>query len=357
MTFADPILLLALLLIPIAVVGYVLVQRRRERYVVRFTNVSLLENLVPRRPAWRRHVPVALYLAAVAALAIALARPSMVVPVPREEATVILTMDTSRSMIATDVDPNRLAAAKQAATEFVDSLPAGFKVGLVAFSTEARVVLSPTADRTQVHEAIDGLRADGGTALGDAIDLSLQAAGVGTGTPADPAVGNTGSPAPSASADPSAEPGPSGAPAPSAGTDDKGTPLTAMVVLSDGKSSTGQLDPLDAADEAAQAGVPVYTIALGTADGQVEVTDQFGQAQTIPVPPDPTTLADIAERTGARFFEAPTSSDLQAIYQGIGSKVGFTNEEREVTQWFAAGALVLVLAGAGLAAFWFNRIP
>jgi len=337
--------------VPVAILGYVLVQRRRNRYVVRFTNVALLENLVPRRPSWRRHVPVALYLAAVAALAIALARPSMVVPVPREEATVILTMDTSRSMIATDVDPNRITAAKAAAVEFVDSLPAGFKVGLVAFSTEARLVLSPTTDRGQVHDAIEGLRADGGTALGDAIDLSLQAAGIGTGTPADPAA------QPSPSAAPSASPDAGASPAPSAGTDDKGTPLTAMVVLSDGKSSTGQLDPLDAADEAAQVGVPVYTIALGTEGGTVEVTDQFGQPQTIPVPPDPATLADVAERTGARFFEAPSSEDLQAIYQGIGSKVGFTNEEREVTQWFAAGALVLVVAGAGLAAFWFNRIP
>jgi Ca-activated chloride channel family protein len=353
MTFADPILLLALLAVPVAILGYALVQRRRNRYVVRFTNVSLLENLVPRRPSWRRHVPVALYLAAVAALAIALARPSMVVPVPREEATVILTMDTSRSMIATDVDPTRLDAAKAAATQFIDSLPAGFKVGVVAFSTDARLVLSPTTDRGQVHSAINGLVADGGTALGDAIDLSLQAAGISTGTPADPAA--QGSPAPSSAH--SGSPDASASPAPSAGTDDKGTPLTAVVLLSDGKSSTGQLDPLDAADEAAQAGVPVYTIALGTDSGTVEVTDQFGQPQTIPVPPDPTTLADVAERTGARFFAAPSSSDLQAIYQCIGSKVGFTNEEREVTQWFAAGALVLVLAGAGLAAFWFNRIP
>ncbi len=130
-----------------------------------------------------------------------------------------------------------------------------------------------------------------------------------------------------------------------------------MVLLSDGKSSTGQMDPLTAADEAATAGVPVYTIALGTADGTVDVQDQFGQTQTLPVPPDPDTLGEIAERTGARFFEAPSADDLKAIYQGIGSKVGFTNEEQEVTQLFAAGALVLVLAGAGLAAFWFNRIP
>ena len=351
MTFAEPALLLALLAVPAALVVYLLVQRRRNRYVVRFTNVDLLSNLVPRAPSWRRHVPVALYLAAVAALAIALAKPSMVVAVPREEATVILTMDTSRSMLATDVDPNRVTAAQEAAISFVNQLPAGFKVGLVAFSTEARLVLAPTTDRSQVESAINGLRADGGTALGDAIDLSLQAAGITAGTPANPAVGASPSP------DSTAAPDASASPAPSAGTDDQGTPLVAMVLLSDGKSSTGQLDPLTAADEAATAGVPVYTIALGTADGTVEVQDQFGQTQTLPVPPDPDTLGEIAERTGARFFEAPSADDLKAIYQGIGSKVGFTNEEQEVTQLFAAGALVLVLAGAGLAAFWFNRIP
>ena len=354
MTFADPILLLALLLIPAALVGYLLIGRRRNRYVVRFTNVDLLTNLVPKRPAWRRHVPVVLYLAAVGALAIALARPSMVIAVPREEATVILTMDTSRSMLSTDVSPDRMTAAKQAAIDFVDKLPAGFKVGLVAFSTEARLVLAPTTDRSQVEAAVNGLRADGGTALGDAIDLSLQAAGLGDAAAAAPAAN---SPDPSASPSASASPDASASPAPSAGTDDQGTPLVATVLLSDGKSSTGEMDPLDAADEAAQAGVPVYTIALGTQDGTVDVQDQFGQWQTIPVPPDPDTLGEIAERTGARFFEAPTAEDLQSIYQGIGSRVGFTNEEQEVTQWFAAGALVLVLLGGGLAALWFNRIP
>lgn len=354
MTFADPLLLLALLVIPVALLGYLLVQRRRNRYVVRFTNVDLLSNLVPRRPSWRRHVPVALYLAAIGALAIALARPSMVIAVPREEATVILTMDVSGSMQATDVEPDRLTAAKEAATTFVEQLPAGFKVGLVAFSTDARLVLAPTTDRAQLASAIDGLRADGGTALGDAIELSLDAAGIASGTPAAPADAS-----PSPTPDPSASPdaGASSSPDPSAGTDDQGTPLIATVLLSDGKNSTGATEPLDAADDAAQAGVPVYTIALGTADGTVELQDQFGRLQTVEVPPDPDTLAAVAERTGARFFEAPTAEDLQAIYQGIGSRVGFTNEEQEVTQWFAAGALVLVLAGAGFAAFWFNRIP
>ena len=348
MTFASPELLLVLLLVPAAFVAYLLLQRRRTRYVVRFTNVALLENLVPRRPSWRRHVPAALYLAAVAALGIALARPSMAVPVPREEATVVLTMDTSRSMLATDVSPDRLSAAKAAATEFIARLPAGFRVGLVAFSTEARLVLAPTTDRAQLRAALDSLRADGGTALGDAIALSVQAA--------DLASGATGHPA--AAPDPAASPSPSTSPSGSPGTARPSEPpLVATVLLSDGKSSTGQLDPLEAASDAAARGVPVYTIALGTQNGTVAVQDGRGGMQTIDVPPDPQTLRDVAARTGGKFFEAPTSDDLASIYQSLGSRVGTTVQEQEVTAWFAAGALLLILGGAGLAAFWFNRIP
>jgi Ca-activated chloride channel family protein len=345
MTFAAPELLLVLLLVPAALAAYLLIQRRRTRYVVRFTNVALLENLVPRRPAWRRHVPTVLYLVAVALLGVALARPSMTVPVPREEATVVLTMDTSRSMLATDVDPDRLTAAKAAASDFIANLPEGFRVALVAFSTEARLVMPPTTDRAQLQAALDGLRADGGTALGDAIALSLEAADLATGATGHPAAADA-SPAPSASAAPGGDVGSTTEP-----------PLDAPVLLRDGKNSTGQLEPLDAAADAAARGVPVYTIALGTQEGTVEVGDGMGGTETIEVPPDTQTLDEVASMTGGRFFEAPTSEDLAAIYESLGSRVGTTMQEQEVTQWFAAGALVLVLAGAGLAALWFNRIP
>jgi Ca-activated chloride channel family protein len=343
MTFASPELLLGLLLVPIALVLYLLVQRRRARYVVRFTNVDLLSNLVPRAPRWRRHVPTALYLAAVAALAIALAKPSAVVNVPREEATVMLAMDVSRSMIATDVSPTRLDAAKQAAETFVKQLPATFRVGLVAFSTDARLVVAPTADRAQLQQALENLQADGGTALGDAIVVSLQAT-------ADARTASTGT----------ATPSPSASPAPSASTsaDPEQPPLVATVLLSDGANSTGATEPLDAASQAAAANMPVYAIALGTQDGTVDVQDpQTGQMRTLNVPPDTQTLAAIAETTGGRYFEAPTSEDLAQVYESLGSKVGYTQQEQEVTQWFAAAALLLVLGGAGLAALWFNRIP
>lgn len=354
MTFADPILLLGLLLVPAAVVVYRLVQRRRSRYAVRFTNVDLLGNLVPRTPAWRRHVPPTFYVVAIAALVLALARPSMAVQIPREEATIILTLDVSGSMMATDVSPTRLSAAQQAANAFVDQLPAGVKVGLVAFSTAPRVLVAPTTDRTAVHDGIATLRARGGTALGDAITTSLEAAGldvssVSTNPGATPSADPSASAAPSASAGPSA--GSSGEP----GAQD--APVIATVLLSDGKNSTGEMEPLPAAEVAAALGVPVYTIALGTADGVVTVPDERGVLHTLNVPPDTETLAAIAETTGGRAFEAPTATDLAEIYASLGSRIGYTTEEREVTQWFAAGALLLVVAGAGLAAHWFNRFP
>jgi len=355
MTFAEPLLLLGLLLVPAGLIFYRLIQRRRSRYVVRFTNVDLLGNLVPRTPAWRRHVPPALYLGAIAALVFALARPSVTVAVPREEATIILTMDVSGSMAATDVSPTRLAAAQKAANDFVDRLPAGFKVGLVAFSTAPSTLVQPTTDRAAIHDAIDSLRARGGTAMGDAIEASLEAAGL------DPRSAASGSaPTPGASSDPSASTAPdaSATPAPSAsaGTETE-KPIIATVLLSDGANSTGDVEPIPAAEEAAALNVPIYTIALGTADGVVTVPDELGQLQTVNVPPDTETLAQIAETTGGRSFQAPTAQDLDAIYQSLGSKIGYTTQEQEVTQWFAAAGLLLVVAGAGLAAHWFNRFP
>jgi len=357
MTFADPILLLGLLLVPAALIAYRLVQRRRSRYVVRFTNVDLLGNLVPRTPAWRRHVPPALYLVAIGALVFALARPSVTMAVPREEATIILTMDVSGSMAATDVSPTRLAAAQSAANAFVDRLPAGFKVGLVAFSTAPRTLVQPTTDRAAIHDALNNLEAGGGTSMGDAIEASLQAAGL---DPKSASSGGAVTPAPSATPDPSASTAPSASasPAPSgSAAPEKEKPIVATVLLSDGANSTGQMEPLPAAEEAAALNVPIYTIALGTADGVVTVPDELGQMHTVNVPPDTETLAQIAETTGGKAFQAPTSQDLDSIYQSLGSKIGYTSQQQEVTQWFAAAGLLLVVAGAGLAAHWFNRFP
>jgi Ca-activated chloride channel family protein len=263
-------------------------------------------------------------------------------------------MDVSGSMTATDVSPTRLAAAKQAANDFVDQLPPTVRVGLVAFSTAPRVLVEATTDRAAVHAAIDGLAARGGTALGDAIAASLEAAGLDPGTPTTP-----GSSAdPGASADPAApsEAPAASNPAPSADPDAP-APVVATVLLSDGANSVGALEPIPAAELAAALDVPIYTIALGTAGGTVTVPDELGQPHVVNVPPDTETLAAIAELTGGRAFEAPTAADLAQIYDSLGSRIGYTTETREVTQWFAAAGLLLVVAGAGLAAHWFNRFP
>jgi Ca-activated chloride channel family protein len=265
-------------------------------------------------------------------------------------------MDVSGSMMATDVAPTRLAAAQKAASDFIDQLPPTFKVGIVAFSTTPHVVVDPTTDRAKLHTALSDLRARGGTALGDAIATSLEAAGLhpnaGPNASAVPGIGR--SPSPSGSAAPSS---PSASPAPSASGAPNEAPVVATVLLSDGANSTGQLEPLPAAAEAARLNVPIYTISLGTAGGVVTVPDDQGQLRTVNVPPDTETLAAIAETTGGRAFQAPTAKDLAQIYENLGTRIGYTTEQREVTQWFAAAGLLLVVAGAGLAAHWFNRFP
>jgi Ca-activated chloride channel family protein len=357
MSFLAPQLLLGLLLIPVAIGAYVWTQRRRSRYAVRFTNLELLANLAPRRPGWRRHLPPVLYLAAIGGLLFALARPTMLVNVPREDATVILGIDVSGSMTAVDVSPTRLAAAKSAATAFLDQLPAGVRVGLVAFSSQPRTLVEPTADRQAVRTAIDGLVAKGGTAMGDALNAMLDVAeNVQKADAAATPPGGAATPTPTP--DPSASPGAGAAPtpAPSAGTATT-APLVAGILLSDGANSTGSTDPLDAANRASTLGVPIYTIALGTPDGQVQVQDDRGQLVTVDVPPDRATLANIAEVTGGTAFDAPTSADLQAVYDHLQSRIGYVPQTQEVTSAMAAAALVCVVAGAGLASLWFGRLP
>ena len=356
MTFAAPYLLLALLLVPAAIALYVWAQRRRNRYAVRFTNLDLLANLAPRRPAWRRHVPPALYIAAITGLVLALARPSLSVPTPREDATVMLTTDVSGSMNAEDVSPTRLAAAQHAARRFLEQLPKGIRVGVVTFASEPATLVEPTTDRKRVQDAINGLSARGGTAMGDGLSRvldiaeAIRAGGEATPSPSPPAPG--ASPPARPSPTPSA---PSPTPRPSRGTSE--APLVAAILLSDGANSVGQTQPLEAAQRAASLGVPIYTIALGTDEGRVEVRTRGGYVVEVPVPPDRETLAQIAEMTGGTAFDAPTADDLRRVYENLQSRIGFVHEEQEVTWLFAAGALAFVVAGATLAAVWFGRFP
>jgi Ca-activated chloride channel family protein len=320
MSFASPFVLWGLLLIPVGLLAYWLVQRRRIKYAARFTNLDLLANVVDASPGRRRHIPAVLALAALAALIVAMARPQAVVAVPRDDATVVLTMDGSASMNATDVPPTRLEAAKSAASSFLDDLPDRFRVGLVSFSNATRVLEEPTDDRDAVRTSLEGIQGEVGTAIGDAIRDSISLA-------------------------PRDENGQR--------SDKK---LFAVLLLSDGKNTAG-VDPLDVLDEAKEAGVPIYTIALGTDAGTVDIPNEFGELETVSVPPDPETLRRIAEETGGRFFEAPTEADLNAVYEEIGSQVSYEDEERELTAAFAGAGAVFLLIGASLSALWFGRIP
>jgi Ca-activated chloride channel homolog len=321
-SFGSPFLLWGLLLIPVALLAYMLLQRRRIKYAARFTNLDLLANVVDASPGRRRHVPATFAVLALAALVVAMARPQAVVAVPRDDATVLLTIDTSASMTATDVPPTRLEAAKSASSSFLDLLPDRFRVGLVSFSSIVSVLEEPSDDREAVRSALDRLEGDVGTALGDAIVESVALA-----------------------PDPEEQDDLSG-----------GRPLFAILLLSDGANSVGR-EPLDVIDEAQEAGVPIHTIAFGTPQGTVDITNDFGVTETYRVPPDPTTLRQVAQETGGRFFEAPTEADLEAVYEEIGSQVSYEDEERELTAAFAAAGAVFLLLGAGLSALWFGRIP
>jgi Ca-activated chloride channel homolog len=323
MSFGLPLALAGLVVVPALLVGYAVVQRRRAKYALRFTNLDLIANLVDRAPGRRRHLPPLLLAAAVAALVVAVARPQVAVAVPQEEGTVILAMDSSGSMTATDVAPSRMAAARAAATTFVKGLPAGFSVGVVSFSDQADVVVPPTANRNEAVKALSQLRADNGTALGDAIARSVD---LGLTAVKNRKVTSSSAP-------------------------------LVVLVLSDGASTTGDFTPLEAAAKAAKAKVPVYTVALGTAAGTIEVTGPTGDVRVYRVPPEPATLAAVAKRTGGQFFAAPNAKQLASVYSRIGSQVGTKLEKRELTSWFAAGGAALVIAAATLSALWFNRLP
>jgi Ca-activated chloride channel homolog len=332
-----PGLLWALLLVPVALAAYLLLQRRRSRYAVRFTNLDLLANVVSRQPGWRRHLPPVLYLLALAALLSSLARPQTFTLVPKEQATVMLVMDVSGSMNATDVQPTRLVAAQEAASNFVEQLPEKFRVGIVTFASTAQTLVSPTTDRVAVAAAVAALHAEGATAMGDGIERALDVK--------RPPVA------------PSATTAPGGQVPPAAQSQGGNQPPLVVLLLSDGANTQGRTQPLEAAADAKQLGVQVFTIALGTEDGMVDVPNETGQLRRVPVPPDRVTLQRIAETTGARFFAAPSSKDLASVYDELGSKIGFVKQKQEVTVVFAATGLLLMVAGAAVSLAWFSRLP
>jgi Ca-activated chloride channel homolog len=317
MSFTDPLRLVALVVVVAAVVGYLVVQRQRQQYAVRFTNVDLLASVAPRRPGWKRHVPAALFTAALAVLVVAWAGPTAPTRVPVERATVMLAIDVSLSMQATDVAPDRLTAAKAAATDFLDVVPPEINVGLVTFSGNATIAVPPTTDRQLVADAIDRLQLSERTAIGEAIFAGLDAIAL---VPSEP-----------------------GAPP---------TPA-AIVLMSDGATTAGRPDALAVA-AAIDRNVPVTTIAFGTDEGTIEIP---GEPFPIPVPVDRGALEVIAEETGGAFFTAVTAGELEEVYTDIGSSIGFTTVDEEITGWFVGIALALLVATGALSLAWFSRLP
>jgi Ca-activated chloride channel family protein len=318
MSFEWPIALLALALLPL-LVGLLWLSRRRDsRYAIRFSNVDVLAGAAQATRSPWRFVPPTLLLAALAALAVGLARPSVSVSAQRKQGTIVLALDRSGSMLAQDVPPDRITASRDAAQRFIKNLPDGFRVGVVTFSDTANAATAPSFDRSGAQRAISGIQAGGGTAIGDAIESSLGLLGVNSNVPAT--------------------------------ANRKGR---AILLLSDGSNTEG-IDISTAAEAARRAGVPVYTIALGTPNGVLDL-QAIGQGTgTIPVPPDPEALKAIAHETGGESFTALDESTLKKVYDHIGTRVSSTKQQKELT--FVVAGLAAVLLAAAAASSWLLRI-
>lgn len=319
MTFEWPLALLTLALVPL-LIGLLWLQRRREsRYAIRFSNVGVLAAVVQSARSPWRFLPPALLLAALAALAVGLARPSVSVSAERKQGTVVLALDRSGSMLAEDVPPDRITASRDAAQRFIKNLPDGFRVGVVTFSDTANAASAPSFDRTGAKRAIAGIQAGGGTAIGDAIETSLGLLGANSTTI----------------------------------TKKPSTKGRAILLLSDGSNTAG-IDISTAAEAARRAGVPVYTIALGTPNGVLDLQALGQGVGTIPVPPDPEALKAIARETGGESFTALDESTLKKVYDHIGTRVSSTKQQKELT--FVVAGLAAVLLAAAAASSWALRV-
>jgi Ca-activated chloride channel homolog len=309
------------------VVGYVVLLRRRRRDTVAFTNLALLDRIAPRRPGWYRHVPAAALIAALAVLSVALAGPMAEAKVPRNRATVVLVIDVSLSMQATDVEPSRLAAAQAAAKAFADQLTPGVNLGLVAFAGTAAVLVSPTVDREAVKRAVDGLRLSESTATGEAIFAAMQSI-----ESFSLAI---------------------------AGVDDEGPPPARIVLMSDGKQTVpgpdGENEPrgaFTAARRAAEAAVPVSTISFGTDYGTIEIE---GDRTSVAV--DDASMREIAQLSGGQFFTAATEDELRQVYAELGEQIGYEVRRVDSSRPWLAGGTLLLVAGVGTGLALGRRLP
>jgi Ca-activated chloride channel family protein len=322
MSFREPLLLVGLALVPLALVAYIAAQRRQRRFAVRYTNVDVLAS-VAARVGWTRHVPALLALLALSALLIALARPERTVAAEQQQAIVVMVTDTSGSMLATDISPDRLTAAKESGRALADKLPRDFRLGLVRFGSAAELLVEPTTDKARVRAGLDSLRFAGKTAMGDGLALGLEAAR----TPV---------------------------------TNELGVPQrlpAAVVLLSDGANTAGEEDPITVAERARRWRIPVYAVALGTQAGYITHTRRDGTTWREPVPPDTATLQEIARETRGRYYQAADARRLTDIYRGLGTRLATRREKQEVTAAFAGGGLALLVFGMVAAMARGGRLP
>jgi Ca-activated chloride channel family protein len=326
LSFLEPSRLWLLLIPVLLVAGYVVVQLTRRRYAVRFTNVALLDEVAPDRPGWRRHLPAAVLVLGVIAATLGFAKPAVADVDDERSGVVILAIDTSLSMEATDVAPSRFKAAKEAAKVFLDNVPEGVRIGVVGFDGQARQLLAPTDNTDAVARTIDRLQLGEGTAIGEAVATSL-------GTISDTLEQDTETTTTTAGADEQA-------------------PAT-VVLLSDGETTVGRPND-EAAALAEEQGVPVHTIAFGTDRGSVTAPD----GQQVPVPVNRQALQRLANQTSGQYFPAATADQLKQVYEQLGrSAVAGDVIHREVGDWFIGIALVLVALAAAGSLFWFSRLP
>jgi len=341
MTFVWPDFLWLLALVPVLVALYLWLLYRRKKNTVRYASLSLIKQAMDKGPGWRRHVPPALLLLAVSALLIATARPTAVVTLPSQQQVIVLAMDVSGSMRATDVHPNRLVAAQDAAKAFVKGLPRHVRVGIVSFAGTAAVVQPPTQNRQDIFAAIDRFQLQRATAIGSGIVLSLATLFPDDGIDLSQITGARSMP-------PSPGDKPPRAFTPvQPGSYDSG----AIILLTDGQRTTGP-DPIDAAKMAADRGVKVYSVGIGTKEGETIGFEGWSMRVRL----DEDTLKNVANLTRAEYFYAGTADDLKKVYQSLGTRLVVEKKETEISSLFAAAAALLVVVAAGLSVAWFGRV-
>ncbi len=341
MTFLWPTMLWGLALLPLLVLLYVWLLKRRKQTALRYASLSLVKEAMGKGRAWRRHVPPAMIFVAIAALLLAAARPAAFITLPMQQETIVLAMDVSGSMRAADVLPNRLVASQEAAKSFVADLPRNVKIAVVAFAGTAAVVQAPTLDRDDVNASIDRFQLQRGTAIGSGLVLSLATLFPEAGIDLSQITGQRNMP-----------PGPNDKPRQEFAPVPPGSYASAAIILlTDGQRTTGP-DSLEAAKMAADRGVRVYTVGIGTKEGETIGFEGWSMRVRL----DEETLKSIANLTRGDYFYAGTAADLKKVYQGLSTRLIVEKKETEISALFAAFGALLVVIAAALSVWWFGRV-